>query len=132
MDLPNIHYLSEMPPHVAVWDGYLRRLEVRGRMPITFTVKREHGRWFVDCRMGVDLIDGGPGSISLKPQVPTDIMSEPVMQGIVIKWCQNLYLHELRENLYCDGVQADPPHDDHKREQIAKLKTSFWDRFFDT
>lgn len=123
--------LDYAPDYVTVWGGYLRRLQVKGPLPITFHLYRDRNTWYVDCKMKVQLVEtGNYGSISYRPEVPTHIMSEPLMQEFVMKWCRQLYLHELREHFFCDGKQADPPHDDHYRAQVNKLKPSFWDRFF--
>lgn len=97
------------------WREFLRRVEVKGPLGITFSVDND----MAVLSMRVPLVGTAQlGTLTQKFTLPPEGVSEPVMMSIAQSWARELYEHEMREQFTIDGVHVDPPHEHHYRDKI--------------
>lgn len=104
----------EEPDYVQNWRKFLRNFEIRGALPVVFKVVGRERSYFTDVTMTVPHAPTGlPFEISKLFDMPPFVVSKSDMIGLAQKWARFMYIHELREQTYLEGVRVDIPYEDH-------------------
>lgn len=102
------------PDYVTHWRKFLRYFDIRGALPVTFEVTQRDRFYCADVKVSVPHAPTGvPFEISKLFDLPPFIMSRSVMIEQAQTWARFMYIHELREQTYLDGVRVDIPDEDH-------------------
>lgn len=106
--------MAAEPDYVTHWRKFLRYFDIRGALPVVFKVVERDRGYFVDVMMTTpDVRNGLPVVISKLFDLPPFVMSKSDTIGIAQTWARFMYIHELREQTYLDGVRVDIPDEDH-------------------